>query len=286
MPRLHVKHPRNLRYDWSRRQWILRVDKFAGDFHGGFEEIDITPNDGRWFMFSPFGENTPWRHGLVWALALVWLDKSYSEYDWRRRNEARGRAALVGSTPQGTLDDDRKQFAKDIAELRTKLGIALPPGYDLKAVEFGPDDHATFAARVANADAAIAILILGQNLTTEVKGGGSYAAGRAQERVRQDYLEWDAEVASTGFHHGLLTHYARLRFGSEALAPYPRWDATPQESIAARANVWARGAEALDKFLARGLDVDLEAYCKQLGVPLKSGKLLRVAKEKPTNAGQ
>lgn len=45
---------------------------------------------------------------------------------------------------------------------------------------------------------SISIAVLGQNLSTEVSSGGSYAAGKSQETVRQDYLAADAlELAAT-----------------------------------------------------------------------------------------
>jgi len=275
MPSLDVKHPRHVRYDPFLRKFYLMVGTPITANGGGAstEEIEIVPGDGRWFVYSPFGGNFPWMHGLIWALAHIWLSKQYAEYDWGRRNEARGRAALVGTTPQGALDGDRDQFAKDIASLRTRLGIAIPYGYVIQAVEFGPADHETFALKVANAEAAVAILLLGQNLTTEVKSGGSYAAGRAQEKVRQDFLEWDAEVASTGFRTGLLVAYAGVRFNDRAKAPYPLWDTTPHEAISSEANVAARSGEALDKYLGKGVDIDIEKYCKKFGIPIRSSKL-------------
>lgn len=288
IPHLDVKHPRNLRFDWEKRIWLLRVAKPGGGALGSWdtEEIEIVPGDGRWLFYQPFGPSTPWLHGLVWPLALLFLAKAFAEYDWARRNEARGRAALVGETPEGSLDEDRTAFAEHIAELREKLGIALAPGYKLSAIEFGADDHQSFDKRIQNADAAYAILILGQNLTTEVKSGGSYAAGRAQERVRQDYFEQDAESASTQLRQQLLVHYTRVRFGDIKKAPYPKWDTTPAESLVQKANILARATEGLDRLLQNGVDVDLELYAKAFGIPLKSTKITRPQMATTTGAPQ
>lgn len=289
-PTLVQKHPRNLRWDWGERRWYLTIatKSSSGRFYGT-EEIPITPGDGRWFLYHPFGDSQPWTDGLVWSLTIEWLSKVFSRFDWDRRNEARGRSALVGMTPDGSLDKDREKFAQDIQGLRTKLGIALPPGYDLKSVEFGASDHETFSARIQACDANVAILVLGQNLTTEVRNAGSYAAGRAQERVRQDYLEGDAENASTGFHKQLLVPYAGLRFGNPSLAPYPIWDTTPAENVQQAANVVRGASEALDKLVNLGVDVDIADYCKKFGIPILSSKLKprpeKAAAEKPEKDG-
>lgn len=266
--RLYPKHPRNLRFDWETRSWLLRVVRPGSYFE---DWIPITPGDGRWLLFSPFGENTPWMHGLWWPMALTWLSKQYATFDWDRRNEARGRSALVGTTPEGSGDEDRKTYAKQLAMLRTQLGIALPPGYDLKAVEFGGDDHQTFQTRIDACDANYAILLLGQNLTTEVKNAGSYAAGRSQERVRQDYLEQDAQNLATALRQQALVHFAKVRFNDGLLAPYPKWNTEPPENLANAANVIARASEALDRLLARNVPIDVEAYLKRFKIPVRAG---------------
>jgi hypothetical protein len=267
------KHPRNLRWDFETRSWKLTVlkDNLIAD------EIEIAPGNGRWIMFSPFGDSSPWAQGLWWALGLTWLSKQYATFDWDRRNESRGRSALVGTTPEGSGDKDRETYAQQLALLRTQLGIALPPGYDLKAVEFGGDDHQTFQTRIEACDANFAILVLGQNLTTEVKAGGSYAAGRSQERVRQDYLEQDAQTFSTCLRMQAIRHFANVRFADSALAPYPKWNTEPPENLANSANVIARASEALDRLLARNVPVDVPAYLAKFKIPaLKqaNGKIL------------
>lgn len=267
--RLEPKHPRNLRFDFETRQWFLRIASADGF---GTEEIVIVPGDGRWFMYQPFGENTPWMRGLWWPIALLWLSKQFADFDWGRRNEARGRSALVGTTPDGSGDQDRKTYAQQLAVLRTQLGIVLPPGYDLKSVEFGADDHETFATRISACDAGFAIIVLGQNLTTEVKSAGSYAAGRSQERVRQDYLEQDAEQMSTSIRNHALVYFANVRFGDAMLAPFPVYATEPPENLANAANVIARASEALDRLLARNVPVDVPAYLKRFKIPMAEGK--------------
>jgi hypothetical protein len=262
--RLIPKHPRNLRYDWETRRWILRIASKDGI---GTEDVIVTPGDGRWFLYQPHGDS-PYIRGIWWALGLVWLSKQFADFDWGRRNEARGRSALVGTTPDGAGDTDRTEFARQIALLRTQLGIALPSGYDLKSVEFGADDHETFLARIEGCNSDYAILALGQNLTTEVKAGGSYAAGRSQERVRQDYLEQDAELFATCMRAQAIVYFAAVRFSDPLLAPYPKWDVEPPENQTVTAETWARASEALDRMLSRNLPIDVEAYLKRFKIPI------------------
>lgn len=259
---LYPKHPRNLRFDPISRGWRLMTADAV--------EIEVVPGNGRWLMYSPFGDNAPWMHGLYWPLALLWLSKSYSDFDWGRRNEARGRSALVGTTPEGSSDEDRDRFAKDIADLRTKLGIALPPGYGLDKVDFGPSDHETFHARINWVDSAIATLVLGQNLTGEPHAQ-SLAAPKTNDKVRQDYLENDAESFATCIQEQKLRSYANVRFGDPRLAPWPNWKTDPPEDLERSAQTTERAAKALGLLLARGVPVDHVAYCERFNIPLIEG---------------
>ncbi len=265
---LTPKHPRNLRFDFVSRTWKLTVEPIA--------EIDVEPGDGRWVMFTPFGDNRPWQHGLYWALALLWLSKSFSDFDWGRRNEARGRAALVGTTPDGSTDEDRKAFARQLYELRTKLGIALPPGYGLSAVEFGGTDHETFKARIDWADAAIGTVVLGQNLTADTRAS-SLAAPKTNDKVRQDYLEWDAETLSTCLREQMLRPYANVRYGNAELAPWPVWGTEPPEDIVQLAETTDKAARALAALLEKRVPVDVVAYCEQFKIPLVDDAAARLA---------
>lgn len=277
---LTPKHPRNLRVDPLSRQWLLAID--------GGKEIEFTPGDGRWVLFTPFGENNSFQRGLWYALALLWLSKSFSDFDWGRRNEARGRAALVGTTPEGSSDDDRDKFAKQLYELRTKLGIALPPGYGLSAVEFAGDDHQTFKARIDWADGAIGTLVLGQNLTADTQRASSLAAPKTNDKVRQDYLEHDDEQFRTFCRMQMLCPYSNVRYGDAALAPWPKWKTAPPEDVERLSKVWVQGAQALSTLIARGVNVDVDKYCEVLRIPLKKGEAMTSPstqpKKEPTDA--
>ncbi len=259
---LTPKHLRNLRKDPISRRWLLMVD--------GGKEIEVNPGDGRWLMFSPFGENSPWSRGLYWPLALLWLSKTYSDFDWGRRNEARGRAALVGESPEGSTDEDRKNLAQDIAALRTRLGIVLPPGYKLDTVEFGAEDHQTFKTRIDWADAAIGTLVLGQNPSAEVRAS-SLAAPKTNDKIRQDYLELDAEAFATCCHDHMLCPFANVRYGDAKLAPWPKWNTEPPEDVSAAADVTDKAARALAALLKNRVPVDVEAYCEKFKIPLLKG---------------
>lgn len=273
---LTPKHPRNLREDPLTRTWRLTV--------ASGKETEITPGDGQWLMFCPFGENKPYQRGLYFDLALLWLSKTYSDFDWGRRNEARGRAAMIGTTPDGANDEDRTKFSKSLAELRRKLAIAIPAGYKVEAVEFGQDDHETFKARIDWADGAIATLVLGQNLGGDNARASNIAAPKTNDKVRQDYLENDAETFATCIQAHALRPYTNVRFANADLAPWPKWKTEPPEDIVQSADTTKKAAEALDKLLGRGVPVDHVAFCERFKIPLVAGAPIVPPAPPPTSA--
>lgn len=270
---LTPKHPRNLRFDGLAREWRLRV--------GDGNEIAIDLDGPQWCMFSPFGDNSPYQHGLYYSLALLWLAKTFSDYDWGRRNEARARSALAGSTPEGATDDDRDAFARDLAALRTKLAIAMPYGYDVKPVEFGAADHETFKKRIDWADAAIGTLVLGMNIAAETGYSKSLSAPKTDDKVRQDYLESDGAGFGTFIQRGVLRSYAAVRFGSAALAPWPRWNTDPPDDLASSALMMVNASKALATLVASGVPIDFAAYCERFQIPIIAGAPLKPPEPKP-----
>ena len=218
-PRLKPWHPRFLRWDWETRRWLLEVE-------GRPDRIPVEPGDGKWVLLLPYGEHRPWNHGLWRALAFWWLLKAYAIQDWARFSEVHGSPIRVGKTPNSATPGDREALANDLAELARDTAIALPPGFELELVEARSQSWETFRAEIERADTAIAVAILGQNLTTEVKGG-SYAAAKVHDQVRRDLLASDAEVLSTQLRAQFLEWWAEWELGDRTLAPWPRWDLTP-----------------------------------------------------------
>jgi hypothetical protein len=268
---LRPLHPGNLHRDTTGTQWLLRTA------HEG--DIEFTPGDGHFVLYEPFGRSNSPHIGLWFATALLWLSATFAEFDWSRRNEARGRAAIVGTTGVG-LDPDQfgvdkadiEEFGKLIAKLRNSPGIALPPGYDLKAIDFGVADHETFQSKGDRAYSSASILWLGQTLSTEVKGG-SLAATKEHNKVRQDYLESDEATVSTFLRPQVLRPWAAVRYSDPNLAPWARFDTAPAEDLAQASTTTKNAAEALSTLLKEGVQVDIKAYCERYEIAITSSEL-------------
>ena len=65
IPSMRVWHPRWFRYDYERRTWRVKTTAF------GNEEEDVQAGDGKWIVFTPYGESRPWARGAWQGLGLL-----------------------------------------------------------------------------------------------------------------------------------------------------------------------------------------------------------------------
>jgi hypothetical protein len=220
LPRLKPWSIKHLRFDWQLRAWFLHTDD---EF-----ELEIKPGDGKWLLYTPYGTNRPWSHGLWRALAKWFLSKQFSISDWARHSEIHGNPIKVGTGAEGAQAEDRDAFAVELSELGSDTSIVPPFGWDLKLVEATAKTWEMFPANIAAANEAISIVLVGQNLTSNVQSG-SLAAAQVHDSVREDLIRFDALALSTAIHDQVLTWWAEFNFGSRDLAPWPVWDTKKPE---------------------------------------------------------
>jgi phage gp29-like protein len=266
LPVLEVWHPRSLRYDSQRSVWQVQTRE------GG----TVEPRPGAWWIYTPYGARRPWSHGLWRALAVPWLVKQDAVRYWARDNEVG--ALRVGQASGPTTAEAREQLARDLAELGSSTGIALPEGYSLQILSPSGDVWQSKQAAIEWANTAITTAILGQNLTTEVRGG-SFAAARVHDAVRRDLLESDAEGLSTSMREQVLSYWAEFNYGDARLAPWPRWDTDLPEDTAQNADTLSKLAQAVATLAQAGAPVDVPALLERYDVPLQAPQagLVRLA---------
>lgn len=263
VPILKVWHPRNLRRDTQRRVWQARVE--------GGQWRDIDAGDGKWILYTPYGESRPWAWGVWRAIALWHLLKQYAIQDWGDYSAKNAGGHVVATTPEQFSKEKRKEVAQDLFALQANSAIALPAGVTLELLESDANTYQTFVAQKDAADMGMAVAILGQNLSTEVSGPVATGA-TLHGRVLQVFIDADAETLSTCLHDQALTWWAEFNFGARELAPWPKWDTTPPEDKKARVEVLRTVAEALNTLSSANAPVDVRALLEQFGVPMKDPK--------------
>ncbi len=234
LPRLVIHHPSFIRF---RSRSIAYKDQAAGWYlqtQNG--ELKITPGDGRWFLFA-YASERPWMHGAVRALAEPWLAATYAKRDANRRSEIEGVGVRVAQVPNGATTEAKNKFISNVKALGVETTLLLPEGYgfDIKATDMAAAQ--SFQALIERCYLDITIALLGQNLTTQVKSGGSYAAASVHQGVLLDRIKADVAGLSTACREQILKPWGRLNVSGwkDELAPWPRWDATPPTDLQTKA---------------------------------------------------
>ena len=259
-PRMRVWHPRWLRYQWDIDQWFLTTA--AG-------EVPITPGDGRWILYTPYGSTRPWTMGAWRPIAFAWVMKQFALHDRARHSEVQGSPARVGRAPQGATDKMRRRFLSDLRALGRDAAFVLPEGYEYSIVEATGRTWEIYGAQVEWADRAIAITLAGQFVTTE--GTKGFSNGDIHNEIRLELIQFTAESLTECLHDQGLCPWAAENFGSARRAPHARWDTSPPVDKQTLATALATLGDAITKLdaalTASGKRVDALAMANRFGLP-------------------
>lgn len=212
------RHPRRVSFDDCMRP--CRYD--WGDPFPGVPLADLKP-DGFIFHAPTSGRAAyPTRGGVLLPCLGPSLGKKYGFRWWLKGAERYGVPLPVMRIPEG--DEQLEAKARELLR-KMHADWSLVTWGDItleKAAgtgEFTADVHQKL---VDNSNTAIAIAILGQNLTTEVQGG-SFAAATAHNYVRGDLLAGDAIEMAVTIRRHLLEPMCRLN-GWTAEGPVPVYE--------------------------------------------------------------
>ena len=262
-PSLRVWHPRMARYDLDAERLLIQTRT---------GEVEVTPGDGQWVVFAPYGLKRGWMFGKVRSLYMPWLVRQWAWRDWARKSEVHGIAIRKAYTPPNATEPDMQRFLREVARLgresviRLKRGKEGEPSFDVELLEAAAEGHLVFKDLLTEANSSIAVALLGQNLTTEVKGG-SYAAAQVHQNIRSDILRGDAQNLGLCVQTQVLGPWARFNFGDDRLAPLPTWSTDPPEDKAQAGTALKNLGEGLTALREAGTKPDADTILEAHGVP-------------------
>lgn len=272
--RIERWRPSNYRWNPETERFAIRTER---------DEFDLDPNDPNWLVVLPGGESS-WMGGAVRALGLAYVMRQFNWRDWARFNERHGLPIIAITEPSDSDEKNKKAFYAGIQRMGSTGIIRLPTnaqgsGFKVEMIEARDTAHTTFPAFRKDLDTAIAVTLLGQNLTTEVEGG-SYAAANVHDRIRQDFLVADVEVLSTSLRAQLIDRWGRFNIPNwnPEDAPWPTWDTTLPPDRTAESTTFSAVATAVQTFQSTGMPVDYAEMFRRLGIPMIEGKDPNTAK--------
>jgi phage gp29-like protein len=261
-PCLKTWHPGALWYSVAEDVYYLR-------HQGG--QIAILPDDPNWVLFTPYGFKYGRQQGLIYALTELYLDRRWTFRDRARHSEIHGQPIRQGIAPADASPNEVKQYKRAIANAGTESVVITKQGqegnrWDLKLIESQSNSSEVFNDKKTSIDEDIAILFLGQSMSTTGQAGlGSQE--KAGDSVRGDVKRFDASTIGD-LSECILTPWARYDYGSEDLTPRLVLEVDPPEDEAKKAQTLNTLGDAIGKLEKHGLDV--RATLEEVGVPLLS----------------
>lgn len=243
-------------------------------------QLPVTPGDGTWVVFSGLHSSRPWMSGAIRVLPSLVAYRQSNNIDWGRHGKMWGnppKVAETASIPAGKTADQIR-FAERLQELVGDDVITLPSGAKLSLLELKHDAGMNFKMFGPEfIDACIAIVLLGQNLTTSSVGAGGLGSNvsTTQNKVRQDYLEGDCQMLVHPCHREIVYPYYLYKHGIVDFdrVPIPYWDPRPPEDAKRESEVLVnvgRGltalADGIRKLRSEGIYVDRRALMDRFKV--------------------
>lgn len=280
IPSLKVWHPRFVQYRWETQSfWVTTMDG----------PVEVAEGN-RWVIFTPYGKERGWMGGLIRSLALPWIIRQFTYRDWARYGEVHGLPIKKAIVPPEAGKKEKEEFARDLVRLASESLIVLPQGEDgdkfdvqlLEAVALG---HETFDKLISKCESSLAIAVVGQNLTSEVKGG-SYAAAQVHQNVRADIIRSDADAICKTLKRQLLDEWALYNHESTDDVPAPCFDTDPPEDLTAKSTTVSNVASAIASFHSSGAPVDFRKLLEDFNIPVDENAPDMVAAEPQDPEGE
>lgn len=217
--RIIGKHPKRFVFDMDRIPYLLTPQNM----------IEGEPLPERKFIIFSYGSSdNPYGKGLgqkIWW--PVWFKKNGIKF-WLVFLEKFGMPTAVGKYPPGTDPSQQAALLDAIDAIQNETGIKIPDTMTLELLEATRAGNVTYESLCDYMDRQISKAVLGQTLTTEVKGEGSYAASQTHNDVRMDILKADADLLCECLNNTLIRWIVDLNFPD--VTDYPKlWIRTEPE---------------------------------------------------------
>jgi len=272
-PRVIPWHPKYLRWDHGQRRFFVVTLEGQQIMMPDTEEEPR--GDGAWFMW---GGHRSWMQGLIRSLGMKFIDRTWNERDWSRRNEKYGMAILEGKYPADASEPDKERWKGQLAGLGNEPTVMTPqrdeklgkPGYGIELHELKGEGWQCFGDRKKSLDADIAIRVLGQELTTSTAANGNRALGEVHEKTRTDIKRDDAAIFPR-LRDQVLCWHAYHNLGDPELAPYPEPQIGTPDDPLADAQELLTIVTAIEKAPP---ELDVVSILEAHGMPINEGDAL------------
>ncbi len=187
----------------------------------------------------------PTRSGIYRVAAWMTLFKHYALKDWVIFCEIFGMPLRLGKYDQSASDAERDALRTAIASLGSDAAGIISKSTEIEFIETvktAKGDLYKLLAAFCNAE--ISKALLGQTLTTETDGKGSYAASKTHNEVRLDLLRADGRAIAETVRNQLIRPLVGFNFGWDTKLPHYKAELVEPDDLVAKSQ-WM--GELLDR---------------------------------------
>lgn len=258
--------PQHLRFLWAENQW----------FYQGIAGLEaITPGDGRWVLYTPYGRVSPWQSGLWRGVGQAWIRKQHASLYRDNWEATLAHPARVAEAPQGAAEEQKEKFFENLMAWGLNSVFGMPPGYKATLLESNGRGWESFTKTIEQCNEEFKIIISGQSVTTD--GGAGFVNGDLFKSVRADLIKETADTLSHCVNTQMLPTYVTAMHGPAAVLGRPvtqEWDVTPPKDRNSEATAMGAVASAVTQLREALAPDQLEPNTQQLldrfGIPAQA----------------
>lgn len=180
----------------------------------------------QWVVHTPRIRSVePWRAGLMRILGWYFIFKHADIKNWLGFLDTHAHPLRIAQYASGASQADKdgiytavKRIAADQAALVARTGDFDPISFQYPQTG---EVTSSFEQLATYCDREIAKVVLGQTLTSDADGKGSYALGAIHNRVRNVHLAADADALCTTIRRDIIKPLVLFNFGAEAAERLP-----------------------------------------------------------------
>lgn len=262
VPRLRHLPIHWLQYNYDKEQW---------EYRSPVASYVVKPGDGRFFLYTPYGAEAPWRKGAWLPCAIPVIAKATSDLDRLRYMGSYAdplKFISVGENDKDRTYDELAQFCEEGWRRDGYLVLKAPS--EAKLVESTGRAYEIFKDNSEAADSSIALVLAGQPVTSSGSPSGWNAGSLWRDIADSIINKFAARLAEAVQKQGLNLYAGRL-CGRPARV-YIRWDVRSPERKVAEAESLGKLAESVMKndtmLKPRGFMTDYEMFYEQHGFTL------------------
>lgn len=202
----------------------------------------------------------PIRGGIARSVAWAFMFKTFTIKDWAVFLEVYGQPLRIGKYHKGASEEDRRVLLEAVSNIGADAGAIIPEDMRIEFADTKQGSSGDLYERRADwLDRQVSKAVLGQTLTTEVKGG-SLAAAKVHDEVRRDIMNADARQLAATLNRDLVRPLIDLNMGPRDAYPRVVIGLPDVTDIAAY-------TKAVVELVDRGLEIEQSVARDKLGLP-------------------